>query len=286
MAKRKYPKRDLYTEITNKMIEDLEHGVIPWVRPWKNGKTTIDMPRNAESGRAYSGINLLLLWCSPYADQRWLTFPQIKRLGGSNKGQKATTVAVWVPYTKTNAKGVEEKKLFLGAHSLFNLEQITGIDESKLCATPDQADLKATSGTDLAEKVGAKLLAYGGNRAYYVPLVDAIRLPTQDQFHGENNFDATMYHELTHWTGHKSRKDRNLSGRFGDHAYAAEELIAEMGSAFLCARLGTKLEGLQHPSYIDHWLKMLKSDNSAIFGAARHAREAVEFMLDRDDKTE
>lgn len=279
-------KRDIYKEVTDQMITELETGVAPWVRPWKNGKAMVNMPHNGESGRPYSGINLLLLWCSPYADQRWLTFNQIKNLGGSNKGQKATTVTVWKTFTGEDANGKEKQIPFCRAHSIWNLEQLTGIDDAKLYDAPDQAEVKATSGTELAEQVGAKLLPYGGNRAYYVPLVDAIRLPTQDQFHGENNFDATMYHELVHWTGHKSRKDRKLSGRFGDNAYAAEELIAEMGSAFLCARLGTKLEGLQHPSYVDHWLKILKGDNRAIFAASSQARQAVEFMLDRDDKTE
>lgn len=279
-------KRDIYKEVTDRMITELETGVAPWVRPWKNGKATVDMPHNGESGRSYSGINLLLLWCSPYADQRWLTFNQIKNLGGSNKGQKATTVTVWKTFTGEDANGKEKQIPFCRAHSIWNLEQLTGIDDAKLYDAPDQTDVKATSGTELAERVGAKLLPYGGNRAYYVPLVDAIRLPSQEQFHGENNFDATMYHELVHWTGHKSRKDRKLSGRFGDNAYAAEELIAEMGSAFLCARLGTKLEGLQHPSYVDHWLKILKGDNRAIFAASSQARQAVEFMLDQDDKTE
>lgn len=279
-------KRDIYKEVTDQMITELETGVAPWVRPWKNGKAMVDMPHNGESGRPYSGINLLLLWCSPYADQRWLTFNQIKNLGGSNRGQKATTVTVWKTFTGEDANGKEKQIPFCRAHSIWNLEQLTGIDDAKLYDAPDQAELKATSGTELAEQVGAKLLPYGGNRAYYVPLVDAIRLPTQDQFHGENNFDATMYHELVHWTGHKSRMDRKLSSRFGDNAYAAEELIAEMGSAFLCARLGTKLEGLQHPSYVDYWLKILKGDNRAIFAASSQARQAVEYMLDRDDKTE
>jgi antirestriction protein ArdC len=277
-------KRDIYQEITNQMIAQLEAGTPPWTRPWKNGKATFDMPHNGESGRAYSGINQLILWCSNYVDTRWLTFNQIRNLGGSNKGQKATTVTVWKTFKGEDKNGKEKSIPFCRAHSIWNMEQLTGIDKDKLYPAPEATEEKATTGTDLAEQVGAKLLPYGGNKAYYVPSQDAIRLPTQEQFIGDNSFDAVMFHELTHWTAHKSRKDRDLTGRFGDDRYAAEELIAEIGSAFLCARFGVELSGLQHASYVDHWLKIMKGDKKAIFTAASQARQAVEFMVGTEEE--
>lgn len=273
-------KRNLYEEITNLMIESIESGVPAWMRPWVDGKAVAGVPHNGDSGRPYSGINQLILWCNQYSDMRYLTFNQIRNLGGNVKGQKATTVTFWDRFKTEDKNGNEKFIPYVKAFHVFNIEQITGLDESKLYSAPAAPDQAVTTGTELANTVGAKLLPYGGNRAYYVPSQDAIRLPALEQFKGENCFDAVIYHELVHWTGHTSRKNRDLSGRFGDMDYAAEELIAEMGSAFICARLGVEMKGLQHASYVDHWLKILRGDNRAIFTAARHAREAVEFMLD------
>jgi antirestriction protein ArdC len=278
--------RDIHQEVTDRIVAALETGVAPWVKPWKETKGGT-MPHNAVTRRAYSGVNVLLLWIAAqekgYAGSGWLTFKQAKELGGNvRKGEKATNIVFMKPltFTETTEGGdTEEKSVLLArGYAVFNIEQCDGLPER---IHSQKADNLVEVETDAAFNAwvagtGASL-RHGGNRACYSPSHDAITMPKPEQFRDLNSYKATLLHELTHWTGHKSRLDRNLRNRFGSQEYAAEELVAELGAAFLCAEL--QVDGqLQHAEYIASWLKVLKADKRAIFTAASAASKAANYL--------
>jgi len=283
MATKTFEKRDHYATVTDQIVAALEKGVAPWVCPWDKSQ---GMPHNGSNGHQYQGINVWLCWASGFADARWYTFNQVREFGEScvRKGEKGTHIVKWLFLDKdeTNADGNAVKRHIpmLRTFVIFNHAQIDWeagkepkLPEAKLEFDPATVCAGAAS---LLGKSGAKV-EHGGARAYYSPSQDSITLPVTSTFNTPEGYWATMLHELTHWTGHESRCDRNLSGRFGSHMYAAEELVAEMGSAFLCAEL--KIQGgLQHPEYIASWIKCLQGDKYAIFTAARLAKEAAEFL--------
>jgi len=279
MAKFKKQKVDVYQVVTDQIIEALESGTIPWLKPWKDGNNADpSMPYNAATGRAYNGINVLLLWSKPYDSNGWLTFKQAADCGGNVKrGEKSTLVTFW-NFLKETKNGVETGKNIpmIKSYRVFNIEQCENLEKLKKIepiVTPD------TDALDLALLNGA-VVKHGGNKAFFRPTADFIQMPPHTNFTNSNGYDSTLLHELTHWTGHKDRLERDFTGRFGDESYAFEELIAEMGSAFLCASLNVQENTLQHASYIESWLKVLKNDKRAIFTAASQARKATESLLE------
>lgn len=282
-------RRDLYQTVTDKIIDQLERGVAPWVRPWKTGTpmpTGSAMPVNIKSGKAYSGINVLLLWHAAaeqgFSCNDWLTFKQAKELGGSvRKGEKGTHVVYadkFIPKGE-RAKAREENRdphhvYFLKGYCVFNRYQIHGLGdwEAKLPELqPHEAGEKliAASGADYR---------IGGAKAFYVPSADYVQMPDARQFPDQLDYYRTAAHELCHWTGHKSRLARDLENRFGSPQYAREELIAEMGAAFVCANLGIE-PAVRHADYLGSWLKVLREDNRAIFKAASAASKASDYLL-------
>lgn len=267
---------DIYQEVTDKIVSALETGVAPWVKPWNS--TSVSGPYNAASGREYSGINWLVLSCSAYASQGWLTFNQAKQLGGSvRKGEKGTHIVFWsFPKIKDKETGEEKVVPFAKGFTVFNVEQCD-IDVAKLKKF-QPAECGETSINDIARSVGA-IVNYGGGKAFYNSSSDHIGMPSIADFKSADLHDATLAHELVHWTGHKARCDRQFGRRFGDDAYAFEELVAEIGSAFVCARMGVALESLQHAEYVGSWLRVLKGDKRAIFTASSQAKQAAEFLL-------
>lgn len=278
-------KRDVAAEVTAKIVEALEAGTAPWVRPWTTtGAPSATLPRNAASGRLYRGINIILLWAAAfargYSDPRWLTFNQAKALGGSvRKGERGTAIVFWKWIVKDEGLATEKRIPMARTFTLFNVAQCDGLSLEAIAAPaapPAHVDGVAD---ELAARAGAKVLR-GGDVACYSPTLDEVRMPLASAFVDRGAYDATLLHELTHWTGHSKRLDRNFSAskRFGDDAYAVEELVAELGSAFLCARLG--VEGkLQHAEYLGHWARVLRADKHAIFTAAREAEKAAGFLL-------
>lgn len=283
--------RDVYQEVTDKIIAALEGGAAPWVKPWSAGNG-FGLPVNAATGRAYNGVNVFLLWCQAaamgYEADRWLTFKQCQALKGRvRKGEKATMVVFWKILRKTERDdtGAErERKIFLlKYYNVFNVAQCDGLPERAMGARVAAAGLTEAERLQAAEtfiaNCGAKI-THGGAQAFYSPALDSITLPRFETFKDGGAYYATALHEVTHWTGHASRCNRAeaFGNRFGSDAYAAEELTAEMGSAFACAALG--IQGtLQHPEYIAHWLKILRGDNRAIFTAASKAKAAHEYMM-------
>lgn len=274
---------DLYQSVTDKIVRDMESGILPWVQPW-SASASGTLPMNATTRRAYSGVNVLLLWgagqAAGHPTQEWLTYKQAQAIGAQvRKGEKATTVYFadrFIPKTEKAKPAVDQKQVyFLKAFSVFNVAQCDGITATT------RAPMTEREAIDRAESVIQRTGAHisiGGDKAMYVPSLDLIKLPPQQAFTDQINYYRTAFHEIGHWTGHDSRLARQYGKRFGDTAYAREELVAEMASAFVCASLDIT-PTVRHADYIGSWLEVLKSDNRAIFTAASHASKAADFIL-------
>jgi antirestriction protein ArdC len=286
------PRASLYEEVTAKIIAQLEAGVFPWVQPWTSAAAGIGLPRNAMSGRPYSGINVLILWGAVieggYASQDWLTFRQALAAGGSvRKGERGQTVFYadrFIPKGEHEQGGDDRDGEavrsipFLKRFTVFNVAQCEGLPE-RFTAAPaplperqpheDAEALIAATGADFR---------IGGAEAFYSPALDYVQVPPQPAFTQQIDYYRTALHELGHWTGHPSRLARDQEGGFGTPAYAREELCAELASAFLCAALGI-VPTVRHADYLANWLTVLRSDSRAIFKAASQASKATEFLL-------
>lgn len=285
---------DVHTKITDRIIADLEKGTLPWRKPWDAAhlETWSGVSRPLRhTGEPYRGINIIMLWWASatmgYKCQYWFTFDQAKALGGTvRKGEKSVASVVFgKKFTKTvtDAAGddVEENRFVLKSWTVFNGDQCDGLP-AKYFEAPAAPVFTAKQRHEASElfftKTGAKV-THGGNLAFYSPEHDFIRLPPFETFADAESYAATKGHEMVHWTMHKSRLDREFGKRFGDDAYAQEELVAEIGSAFLCADLGITPELRDdHTQYLAHWLKILKGDKRAIVTAASKAQEAVDYL--------
>lgn len=280
-------KKDLYQEITNKIVLELEKGAAPWVKPWANGGLSSN-PRNAVTSRPYSGVNVLLLWiaasCGGYANQRWLTYKQAAAAGGNvKKGERGTQICFMSPIEKpgldANGNATMDKYFIIRGYTVFNVGQCDGLPERLTRPVkPFNHEEDDYQLREFLASTGAKI-HYGGDKACYMPLLDIIQCPHLDQFRTAANFWSTQFHELTHWTSDNSRCKRKLGTRFGDNAYAMEEMIAELGAAFLCAELGVEHKELRHAGYIGHWLNVLRADKKAIFTAASLASKAAAYLM-------
>jgi antirestriction protein ArdC len=285
------PRADLYTRVTERVIADLEKGVRPWLQPWNSGHAAgrITLPRR-HNGVPYRGINILLLWgeaiANGYASPLWMTFKQALSLEAHvRKGEHGAMVVFADRFTKkeTDADGndVEREIPFLKAYTVFNVAQIEGLP-AHYYAQPEakREKLELIESAEQFFAATGAVIRHGGNMAYYAPGPDVIQLPVPEAFRDAESYAATKAHELTHWTKHSTRLDRDFGGkRFGDTGYAREELVAELGAAFLCADLGITPEPREdHASYLAHWLEILREDKRAIFSAAAHAQRAVDFL--------
>jgi len=274
---------DKFHVVTMKIIEQLEAGTAPWVRPWATNGLS-DLPLNVVTKKAYRGANVLNLWITAasagYPTGEWLSFKQAIDLGGSvRKGEKGTSIFFFTILTRDDAKAKSGKSSFplLKSYTVFNVAQC---DNLKLPARP-VVELP-TQGERLADAeafiaaIGSKV-HHGGDSAFYTPSADSITLPKFEQFESPAAYYGTSFHEHGHWTGAAHRLARTFGKRFGDDAYAFEELVAELTAAFVVAELG--IEGhLRHPEYLAHWIKVLKSDSKAILTAAAAAAKAADFL--------
>ena len=287
------PRASLYDEVTNRIIAELEGGRVPWVQPWGSvGTATPGLPRNAVTGRNYSGVNVLILWGAlfehGFPSQGWLTFKQARDAGGCvRKGEHGVTVVYADRFTPETEKeraresGEDARSVpFLKRFTVFNLAQCEGLRPG-LASDPEP--LPEREIVPLAEEVIAASgvdFRIGGGKAYYVPSADYVQVPPQPAFYEQINFYRMALHELCHASGHPERLNRNLLNSFGSKDYAREELIAEMGSAFLCATLGI-VPTVRHADYLASWLDVLREDNRAIFRAASAATKAADWLLSR-----
>jgi antirestriction protein ArdC len=285
-------KKDLYRTITEQIVEQLEQGVRPWQKPWSaghlDGRVSLPLRHN---GAPYRGVNVLSLWmqgmAKGYAAPRWMTFKQAIDLGGCvRKGEKGSLTVYASSITRQQTDRVTGDEIaaeihFLKGYTVFNVEQIDGLPETYYDrSAPRSENVPRIARADAFFAATGAAIVHGGNQACYVKSTDIIRMPAIECFRDGESYYATLAHECTHWTLHPSRLDRSFDRkRFGDEGYAMQELVAELGAAFLCADLELTPELRDdHASYLAHWLKVLKNDARAIFTAASHAQRAADFL--------
>jgi antirestriction protein ArdC len=282
----------LYDEITDKIIAELEAGRVPWVQPWGTAaaKAHLAIPKNASTGRQYSGVNILLLWGSAiergFTGQSWLTFRQALSLGGHvRKGERGTTVVYadrFVPRDEQRraAEAGEEAQAipFLKRFTVFNTDQCDGLAADIATAAPPPPPGLIEPTVEALIKATGITFHIGGDRAFYAPAEDYVQVPPPQAYFEPINWHRTALHELGHATGHHSRLNRDLSGSYGTKKYAFEELVAELSAAFGCASLGI-VPTVRHADYIGNWLDVMREDNRAIVRAASQASKAADFLL-------
>jgi len=284
-------KQDVYTRVTNRIVADLEQGVRTWMKPWNASNTAGRITRPLRhNGMPYSGINILMLWASSieqgFSAPIWMTFKQAIELNAHvRKGEHGSLVVYANRITKTEDDGsgneVEREIPFMKGYTVFNVEQIEGLPE--IYYTVPESSLTTVERIERAEAFFASTRAdirYRGDRAFYSCDGDYIQTPVIEAFRDAESFYATLAHEGTHWTRHASRLERDFGRKtWGDDGYAREELVAELGAAFLCADLGLTPDVRDdHAAYIATWLTVLKNDKRAIFSAAAYAQKAVDFL--------
>ncbi len=284
-------KTDVYTRVTDKIIADLEKGELTWRKPWNAEHLAgrIERPLR-HNGVPYQGINIILLWAAACAREftapLWMTYKQAKQLGGHVcKGAKGELVVYADTFTKTeqdeSGKEVEQQIPFMKGYTVFNVEEIEDLPEHFYArAEPVNPDIERIESAERFFAATGAEIRHGGDRAYYALQPDYVQMPPFETFCDAESYYATLAHELTHWTRHPSRLDRDFGRkRWGDEGYAREELVAELGSAFLSADLGLTPETREdHAAYIGSWLEVLRSDKRFIFQAARFAQAAVEHL--------
>jgi antirestriction protein ArdC len=285
------PRVDVYTRVTSHIVEELERGVRPWLKPWnaENAAGRITRPLR-HNGQPYNGVNILMLWASAemqgYSCPFWLTFQQAKEFGGHvKKGEHGSPVVYASTFKKKeqseDGSETEADIPFLKEYTVFNAEQCEGLPTHfYTLAEPPKEKIERIEQAEAFFSNTHADIRNGGNRAYYAMDADFVQMPPLEAFRDAESHAATLAHELTHWTRHLSRLNREFGRkRWGDEGYAMEELVAELGSAFLCADLNITPEiRKDHAAYIGNWLKVLKDDKRAIFSAASHASKAAEYL--------
>lgn len=285
-------KSDVYEKVTARIVSALEEGVRPWMKPWNAGHAAGRITRPLRhNGVPYQGINVVMLWMAAlekdYAAPLWMTFRQAKELGGHvRKGEKGETIvyADRIRRTETDAETGEEQSLeipFMKGYSVFNVEQIENLPEHFYALAGPVLDpvQRIERAEAFFARIGAEI-RHGGNSAYYTSAHDRVQMPPFETFRDAESYYATLAHELTHWTKAPHRLDREFGRkRWGDEGYAMEELVAELGAAFLSADLAITPEVRDdHAAYIATWLKVLKEDKRAVFSAAAHAQRAADYL--------
>ena len=276
-----------YETLTNRIIAALEQGVRPWTQEWKVSGCSFTRPLRAD-GTAYRGVNVLNLWIAKedrgFKSDYWLTYKKAQELGGQViKGAKSEQ-AFYASSFVANRDTEDEKSVpFLKSFVVFNADQIEGLPAHFYKSAAPVVTVQHAARSEAADAfivaTGADV-RHGGSKAFYSPKHDFVQLPDFADFYTSAGYYSTAFHELAHWTGAESRLDRS-KGKFGDSAYAFEELVAELSAAYLCADLGISVEPREdHAAYIGHWIKCLKADPRAIFKAAALAEKAAGYLHD------
>ena len=287
--------RDVYARVTAQIINSIEQGVGTWRMPWHTSGRFAFSPINVASKKPYRGINTVCLWASAqakgYESGEWGTYQQWQGRGAQvRKGEKATLVVFWKFANSSNCADDEDgpddtlptsgsRLLFTKGYSVFNTAQVDGYTSKADAERPMPERIEQAE--TFFKGIGSDI-RHGGNQAFYSPSGDYVQMPPFHAFRDGISYYSVLAHEHTHWTANAARCNRELGKRFGDNAYAAEELIAELGAAFTCAHLGLSTEPLEdHAQYIQSWLKVLKADKRAIFTAASKAQQACDWMIQR-----
>ena len=269
-----------YDRITERIVSLLSQGTVPWHKPWQ---VKTGLPRNLVSQKPYRGINVFLLMAMNYESPHWLTLRQANLLGGQIKpGEKSCPVVFWKPMKVTDKETKEEKKIpFLRLYHVFNITQCTGL--KNIPPADDSAFIQTMPAEIVANMPQRPVIKQGMTMASYSPSNDVVNLPDHVRFESEDHYHATLFHELVHSTGHEKRLKRagvmERNG-YGSDPYGKEELIAEMGSAFLCGYAGIVDRTINSSAaYLEGWLKQLKQDRTLIVHAAAQAQKAADFIL-------
>jgi antirestriction protein ArdC len=270
----------IYQQVTDRIISELERGAAPWIKPWTTFASAGE-DQNIISKKPYNGINRVILGMSGFSSSKWASFKQWQELGATvRKGEKGTMIVFYSPIKKESinpANGQLESSAYhcLKSYFVFNADQVDGIEIEK----PDTVEKPFIDVPALEKRVSdtGAIIKHGSSSAFYRRDSDSIHLPKKGDFKSESDYYATLLHELIHWSGANFRLDRTKGKRFADTAYAFEELVAELGAAFLCQDY--QIQGdLRHADYIGSWLKCLKDDNKAIFNAAALAQKAADYV--------
>ena len=278
--------------ITDAIVARLEAGTSPWKQPWTSNNGSPIVPRRW-NGEPYRGINCIYLWAvaetKGYTNRRWMTYRQASKSAGQvRKGEKASLAVFYKSFgpntreTDIDTDVAAKRGRVMRSYAVFNVEQIDGLPERYTGAEQPrmiEPSEHATAIDAFRDASGARI-HHGGSLAAYFPLTDHIVMPNPVDFIDYSHYGATLAHELAHHTGHRTRLDRTLTGRYGSDDYAFEELVAEIASAMIGAELGLPVTHLDtHASYLAHWLRILKSDNRAILSAAAKAEQAADYLL-------
>lgn len=285
-------KQDAHRRITDRILTELKQGTRPWLKPWSGG----DLAGSGRSrplratGQPYRGINVLLLWIEAqaygYVSPSWMTYKQAQALGAQvRKGERGATVVYYGDSSKTvhdEASGEDRDQAFrfLKTYTVFNVVQIDALPERFYIVPESAPEVERIAAADAFFARIPATVNHGGDKAYYMPSADRIQLPPFAAFHDAHGYYTTRGHETVHWTRHESRLDRSFGReKWGDEGYAREELVAELGAAFLAAGLGLSIEPRpDHASYVASWIKVLQNDTRAIVQAAAHAERAVAYL--------
>lgn len=288
--------QDVMDEVVARLVEMMEAGAETWTMPWAKIATG-GYPVNAITGHEYRGGNVLALAYygahKGYRTARWATYKQWQSIGATvRKGEKGTHIVFWSPVDRVKVVGAaaetgdEQTRTFHGFYKgfvVFNLDQVDNGPEVETPEPRPELERIETAET-FFQAIGADI-RYGGNAAFYNGTADYVQVPAFDQFTTSLHAYGTLAHELTHWTGHKSRLDRTFGKRFGDHEYAAEELVAELGAAFTCARIGIDtVARTDHAAYLKHWVTMLKQTPSLLWSVASKAQAASDYLVEQSTK--
>ena len=272
----------MYAIVNDRIVEQLEQGIVPWKKPWREA----GLPMNLISGKKYRGINVMLLGSLGYHQNCFLTFKQVKDLGGSVlKGEKPCPVVFWKIEEKEDEKTKELVKIpILRYHSVYNIAQCKKLPENKIPVIEiNQNDPMLICEDIVTNMVQAPKIKYGKEQAYYSPKYDYVSVPDMESFESSEKFYGTLFHELVHSTGHESRLNRKELMKmdpFATKSYSIEELTAEIGACYLNSFAGIDIEGMDNNiAYIHSWLNRLKNDKRFIFYASSHAQKAVDFIL-------
>lgn len=281
-------RQDVYTRITSSIIKSLEEGVRPWTKPWNAGGSVTRPLRH--NRLPYSGINVLILWTEAaergFTSPFWMTFKQALEFNACvKKGEKGTLIVYANTFMRVeedkDGHEVERSIPFLRGYTVFNACQIRGLPEHfYVSPAPPRATFERIESAEKFFAATGASIRYGGNRAFYQESGDFIQMPQMENFPDAECFMSVLGHETVHWTKPVNRLARDFGKKvWGDEGYAREELVAELGAAFLCADLGIANEVRDdHAAYIGSWLKVLHGDKRAIFQAAAHAQRAVDFL--------
>lgn len=271
---------NVYAVITDRILEALARGVVPWRKPWRT-----EAPKNLVSRREYRGVNVLLLQSQPFESPFWLTFNQARELGGTVKrGERGTPIVFWKVTDREESDGTVSKGFLLRYFTVFNVHQTEGVEAPR---GVERASFNPIEACD--EVIGSYFIppsvVHGGSQACYVPSKDEVRMPPKESFASPEEYYSTLFHELCHSTGaaHRlARKGVVDAARFASHDYSFEELIAECGSAFLAAHAGISPATLENSAaYIASWAKKLRSEPRWIIEAASQASKAADLILGR-----